>query len=200
VQVESRRRSGPQSVFCAHTAPNHALEPTAYSFGSACASGGGSPRAFGVKETPVGKFAAVTLLRWIAVIPAGVLGWYIAFLSGLVLLTGATNLCPTESMVSGAYTAPWFRYAEATIMCVTVALAAFLVVVFPAFVAPRRRSAVAWVAFAAGLMVAVYFVAYTAALLEFVSAIVAGLVSVVGVMKAERRRVGDRSLAAPQSL
>jgi signal peptidase I len=30
--------------------PNQALEPTAYSFGFACASGGGSPRAFGVPE------------------------------------------------------------------------------------------------------------------------------------------------------
>jgi hypothetical protein len=103
-------------------------------------------------------------------------------------------LCPAESMVSGACIAPWFRYAEAAIFCVSVALAAFLVVVLPALVAPRWRSAVAWVAFVAGLMVAVYFVAYTAAVLEFVSALIAGLLSVTGVLKAERRR-DDRDLA-----
>jgi hypothetical protein len=35
---------------------------------------------------------------------------------------------------------------------------------------------------------AVYFVVYTAALLEFVSAVVAGLLSVMGVVKVERMR------------
>lgn len=145
---------------------------------------------FGVKEALVGKAATITLLRWIAVVPAALLGWYMAFLAGLALLSAATNLCPAESMVSGACVAPWFRYAEALIFCVSVALAAFLVVVLPVLVAPRWRSTVAWVAFVAGLMVAVYFVVYTAALLEFVSAVVAGLLSVVGVVKVERMRGG----------
>ena len=89
------------------------------------------------------QVAVATLLRWIAVIPAGILGWYIAFLAALALLTGARGLCPAESMVSGACIAPWFRYAEAAIICVSVALAASLVVLLPAFVAPRWRSAVA---------------------------------------------------------
>jgi len=34
-----------------HNPPNIALEPTAYSFGFAYASGGGSPLAFGCAET-----------------------------------------------------------------------------------------------------------------------------------------------------
>jgi hypothetical protein len=148
----------------------------------------------------VRQVAVATLLRWIAVIPAGILGWYIAFLAGLALLTGARGLCAAESMVSGACIAPWFRYAEAAIICVSVALAASLVVVLPAFVAPRWRLAVAWVAFVAGLMVAVYFVAATAAVLEFVSAVLAGLLSVMGVLKAERRRAGDRTFIAGHSL
>jgi hypothetical protein len=41
--------------FFSHTAPNLALEPTAYSFGFAYASGGGSPRAFGFLRSK-GKF------------------------------------------------------------------------------------------------------------------------------------------------
>ena len=149
--------------------------------------------AFGVKEALVDQVAIVTLFRWIAVVPAGVLGWYIGFLAGLALLAGATSLCPTESLVSGACIAPWFRYAEAAIICVGVALAAFLVIVLPVIVAPRWRSAVAWVAFAAGLIIAVYFVAYTAAVLEFVSAVVAGLLSVVGVLKGRRRSFATRT-------
>lgn len=136
----------------------------------------------------MGKVATITLLRWIAVIPAGLLGWYIAFLAGFALLSGATNLCPAESMISGLCIAPWFHYAEAVIFCASTALAAFLVVTLPALVAPRRRSAVAWMAYVAGLMVAVYFVVYTAALLEFVSAVAGGLLGVMGVAKVERKR------------
>ena len=136
----------------------------------------------------MGKGATIALLRWVAVIPAGLLGWYIAFLAGFALLSAATNLCPAESMVSGACIASWFRYAEALIFCMSAALAAFLVVVLPVFVAPRWKSAVAWVAFVAGLIVAVYFVVYTVALVAFVSAVVAGLLSVMGVVKVERMR------------
>jgi hypothetical protein len=136
----------------------------------------------------VGKVVTITLLRWIAVVPAGLLGWYIGFLTGVALLSAAINLCPAESMVSGACIAPWFRYAEALIFCVSVALAAFLVVALPALVAPRWRLGVAWAAFGVGLIVAVYLVVYTATLLEFVSAVIAGLLGVVGVVKLERMR------------
>lgn len=136
----------------------------------------------------MGKVTAIVLLRWIAVVPAGLLGWYIGFLVGVALLSAAINLCPAESMVSGACIAPWFRYAEVLIFCVSVALAAFLVVALPALVAPRWRPAVAWVAFVVGLIVAIYLVVYTGTFLEFVSAVVAGLLSVTGVVKVERMR------------
>lgn len=121
-------------------------------------------------------------------VPAGLLGWYIGFFVGVALLSAAINLCPAESMVSGICTAPWFRYAEALIFCVSVALAACLVVALPALVAPRGRLAVACAAFVVGLIVAVYLLVYTATLLEFVSAVVAGLVSIMGVVKLERMR------------
>ena len=136
----------------------------------------------------MGKVTAIVLLRWIAVVPAGLLGWYIGFLAGVALLSAAINLCPAESMVSGACIAPWFRYAEVLIFCVSVALAAFLVVALPALMAPRSRLAVAWAAFLVGLIVAVYLVVYTGTLLEFVSAVVAGLLSVMSVVKLERKR------------
>ena len=130
----------------------------------------------------------VALLRWIAVVPAGVLGWYLALLTGLTLLSGATALCPADRMVSGACVAPLFPYVETAIIYVSVALAAFLVVELPVLTAPRWRSTVAWVAFVAGLMLATYFVVYTTMIVEFVIALIIGLLSVAGVVRAERRR------------
>jgi hypothetical protein len=47
---QSGQRSSPKLVFRAYTAPNQALEPTAYSFGFAYASGGGSAPVLGAHE------------------------------------------------------------------------------------------------------------------------------------------------------
>jgi hypothetical protein len=128
----------------------------------------------------------VTWLRWIAVAPAGVAGWYIAFLVGLGILDGATRLCPAESMVSGACVAPWFPFISKVIFCVSTALAAILVVLLPALVAPGHRFAVACVAFGVGVLFASYFVLYTDAVAEFVSAVAAGLLTVLGVLRVGR--------------
>ena len=142
---------------------------------------------------------AIRLLRWMAVVPAGILGWYLALLVGLALLSGAKRLCPAESMVSGACMAPWFRPVEAAVFALSAALAATLVVLLPVVAAPGRRSAVAWVAFAVGLLVAVYFLVHTAAWREFGSAVAAGLLTVVGVVRGERGRAAKPRLAAPPS-
>jgi hypothetical protein len=102
-------------------------------------------------------------------------------------------------VVSGACTAPWFRAVEAVIFCFSAALAAFLVVALPSVIAPRWRSFVALAAFAAGLMVAINFAVYTGAIAEFVSAVVTGLATLLGIVRFERRRTRQLSLTGSHS-
>lgn len=136
---------------------------------------------------------ATNAWRWAAVVPVAIVGWYAAFLGGLMLLDAAKHLCPAESLVSGFCVAPWFRYLEAVITCASVAIAALLVVVLPAWVAPGRRMAVAGVAFAAGLAVAIVFVMQLAAWAEFASAVLGGAVGLGLVLRpAGRAAAGPR--------
>jgi hypothetical protein len=129
----------------------------------------------------------MTWLRWFAVIPAGVLGWFIAFAAGVALLGAVAKVCPADSMVSGQCVAPWFDSVERIVICLSVAFSACLVVLLPVRVAPHSRPVVAWTAFAAGLIAATYLLVHTAAITEFFCAAVGGLLTAVAVGRSERK-------------
>ena len=122
-------------------------------------------------------------VRWFAVVPSAILAWYVAFIFGLVLVSGVGRLCPPEEVVSGQCGAWWYPYGERAIILFSVGLSAFLVVVCATAVSPTHRVHVAWLAYVSGAVVAVYFVSQTSAVGEFIAAILAGLFGVFCVAK-----------------
>ena len=123
------------------------------------------------------------LVRWFSVVPSAILAWYAAFISGLVLVAAIGHLCPPEEIVSGLCGAWWYPYAERAVILLSVAASAFLVVVCASAMAPTHRVPVAWAAYVCGALVAIYFVSQTAAVGEFISAILAGLFGVFAVAR-----------------
>ena len=116
----------------------------------------------------------VSVLRWLLVIAAPILGWYIALVAGLLLLDFTESWCPPEEMISGMCTAAWFPLASNAVFCFSTALAAVLVVAGAVLAAPSRRRQVAWTAFALGSVVALALAAAAVAWAEFASAVLAG--------------------------
>lgn len=118
-------------------------------------------------------------LRWFAVLPAALAGWFLALALGLAAHSLGFAFCPADEIVSGACVAPWFGTFESTLQIVFAGLAGALVVFLAAAAAPRNRSIVAWCALAAGACVAVYFAVRTAAIAEFFAAVASGLTVVI---------------------
>lgn len=139
--------------------------------------------------------------RWFSVMPAAILAWYAAVLSGLLLVSALGRLCPPEDLVSGQCMAWWYPYAERVVILFSVAASAFLVVVCAAAVAPSYRVPVAWVAYICGVLVAVFFVLKTALVGEFISAIISGLFGVFTVAKYLGRSMlpNNRLVRTPES-
>ena len=85
------------------------------------------------------------------------------------------SLCPDEEIVSGSCVAWWALYAERGAFIFCAGLAAFLVVVSTAVVAPSHREIVARVSFGLGFIVAAFMSLPMAAVPELIAATVAGL-------------------------
>ena len=92
----------------------------------------------------------IAALRWVAVIPAALLGWYLALVIGLSLRSLATSLCPPQDMISDACAADWFPPVEDGIFIVTAALAALLVMRLGTATCPNHKRGVALVVFVIG--------------------------------------------------
>ena len=123
------------------------------------------------------------MLRWVLVAPAGVLGCWGGILVVLMLYQGVESLCPPDQVISGACMAEWAPAAHDVVVALGAAIGAALTVALPALTAPRRRFAVAALAYGGG-------VAYAAPLLReaggdggviFIAAASAGLAVLVGV-------------------
>lgn len=133
----------------------------------------------------------IRFLRWIAIVPAALAGWYLALFLGIFLLGIAEKMCPPEHVISEICTAWWFRYLESAIIYLGVAIVAFFVVIFPAFVAPSHRSLVARSVFFIGTLVAGYMAWSLFAWGEFIAAVAAGLFAVL----LSRRCQGNSEMA-----
>ena len=96
----------------------------------------------------------MNVLRWICVIPAAYLGYYLALIGGMAALALAESFCPPEMLVSGMCTAEYMRSAEKVLFLLFPGIAAVLVVLLPALVAPARKFAVACVFLAVGSVIA----------------------------------------------
>ena len=120
----------------------------------------------------------VTQIRWLAVLPAAVAGWFLALIIGLIVHSGIESLCPRNQMDSGMCVAPWFPYASDAVSAFGAGLAAVLVISLAVLAAPTHRIVVTRTAFVGGLLVAIYMLWQTSAIVEFVAAVSCGLLTV----------------------
>ena len=125
----------------------------------------------------------MTYARWAAVLPAALVAWHVALFLAVAALSFLESLCPPESVISGRCTASWFPPAEKTVFCVGAALAAALIVVSVAVVAPAKTVGAAYVSLAIGGSIALWLAIETQAWGEFASAIAAGGISVLVVRR-----------------
>lgn len=93
-------------------------------------------------------------MRWIAVVPAALLGWWFVVLASVAIHAAVFRLCPADEVVSGACVAPWFSHFETGLLYGSAALSAIVVVVAATVTAPSSRPLVALLAFLLGVIAA----------------------------------------------
>ena len=147
----------------------------------------------GTRRTPalsrnVVRHSHVEVIRWIMVIPAAVIGWWLAISVGLVLTNIPGYFCPPGLLASGHCMTPWYGPVMSGIMTLTAALSAVMTLLFAVLVAPRKRDLVAKVIFVAGSIYATYFAFSISAWLEYVGAIIFGLFTLLLLIKKYGRR------------
>jgi cytochrome c biogenesis protein CcdA len=119
--------------------------------------------------------------RWIAVFPAAVFGFSIAFALGLALSKAFDAFCSAAGQdFEGFCDAPWYSDAVGIALCVCAGAAAFLVVTLSAWTAPTHRRLVSWLAYSAGATLTLIYVYITTSrsLAPPACALVAGLMGV----------------------
>lgn len=122
--------------------------------------------------------------RWL-LLPLVALGSYFtAAAAGIALEVLAERLCPPESMVSGACTAPWYYPVSCCIVCLSAALLAALLVTGCAAAAPVHGAIVAGGTFVAGSATALYVALETGEWLGFAAAEAAGAVALLRILRA----------------
>ncbi len=116
----------------------------------------------------------INTLRWLGMVPACFVAWWLSLLLGFGLLEVANRFCPAEDFISGMCVAPWFRYVEDGIIAGCAAIAAAAIVLVAVMLAPSHRLPVASVVLGAGILVALYMGYATQAWGSFVAAVLAG--------------------------
>ena len=129
------------------------------------------------------------VFRWIMVIPAAVIGWWLAIIIAIMLISIPDYFCPPELVISGFCAASWYGPVVSGIMIFGAALSAVLTLVFSVLTAPRKRGLVAKVVFVAGSIYATYFAFTISAWGEYAGAIVFGLLTLFLLTKKYGRRV-----------
>ena len=117
---------------------------------------------------------SVRVLRWICVVPATVVAWYLVFFTGLLILDIANAMCPKNLLDSGRCTAEWYSVVEDYLIAIFTGLSAAAVVIASTLVAPSCRQYIPVVAYFLGVCVAVWAFVETQAWIPFTCAIVVG--------------------------
>jgi hypothetical protein len=117
--------------------------------------------------------------RWILLPIVCLTAWIAALFTGIVARSVAEFFCPADQMVSGMCVAPWFETLEAWLIRFFSAFAAALIIVSCYFTAPAARALVAWVAFGAGAVYALWIAIVSWAWGEFIAAGIGGVAAVL---------------------
>lgn len=99
---------------------------------------------------------ALSVVRWILVVPAALVGWYAGLIVAMLLYKANEALCPTHYLVSGMCTSPWSSAMEELAVIVGGAVVGALVVLLPALMAPYHRKRIALIAYALGFTCSIY--------------------------------------------
>lgn len=99
----------------------------------------------------------MTILRWLLLIPAAVLGWYVGVLVAITVYEVGDGFCPAAQVVSGMCHASWFGVFSDVALVLGSSVCGALVVLFPTLMAPYGRIRVAWMAYVCGLLGSAYF-------------------------------------------
>ncbi len=128
------------------------------------------------EDQPRVSAARMTTFRWLMILPGGYLAWYLVFIIGLTTYPIVESaLCPSSDMISGTCMNPRVNRAMVGYFHVFVGIAAAVVVLTAAVIAPSRRRAVAWVAFVVGGLVSTLLAVLMDSVSEAVVAVVVGL-------------------------
>lgn len=112
------------------------------------------------------------VIRWAAIVPLSFLIWYAVLLLAGGLAGLVVRFCPPESLLGDYCSADWARTAERAITVSCAGLAALLIVLGAAWVAPVYRFRVAVVVSTIGVLLSVNMAAHAGAMAEFVAALV----------------------------
>lgn len=123
------------------------------------------------------------ILRWIITVPLAILGWALAVFIGFVLHKLFLFACPQDLMSEGICFANWFQPLSDAAFVICAALAAFLVVLLPAFTVPSYKALVAILMFIAGTASAVYMALDVGALWLLPSTIGSGMLATLLICK-----------------
>lgn len=131
----------------------------------------------------------IEIIRWIMVVPAAVIGWWLAIIFGLSLTHIPLIFCPPELVESELCMASWYGPVMSGLMTFAAGLSAVMTMLFAVLVAPGRRELVAKVVFVAGFIYATYLAFSLAAWAEYMGAVAFGLVTLYLLTKKFARRV-----------
>lgn len=121
------------------------------------------------------------VFRWLTCIPAALAGYIVGYLAGAFIYEVGEWTCPSEYVVSGMCAAPWSQSLFTVALAIGASVAASLIVILPAMVAPSNRLAVAGITFVLGSLFAAYamFSVGSSILVPGVTAITVGAVSLL---------------------
>lgn len=130
----------------------------------------------------------INTIRWICVIPASYLGYYIALIGGMLVYMVAESFCPPDAITYGICTSNYMRKIEKIIFVVFPCIAAILVVLLPTLAAATKKAAVALTFFVGGSSVAIYLGASLHEWVALSAALACGGVTMLSVFAHQNRR------------
>jgi len=113
-------------------------------------------------------------LRWLLILPGAWAAWYLALVVGLAAHAALEAFCPRSQMISGACMAPWFASVSRVVICAGAGLAAALLLVTCAVIAPGHRAQVVMITLVAGVLTALTMGIVVEAYPECITAVVVG--------------------------
>jgi len=130
-----------------------------------------------------------SVIRWILVVPSGVVAWYFAFVGSIVLHGLVAAPCMSSAVAQPSFCeAAWFSVegSKRGVILFGAGLSAALAVAVSALMAPSRRTTVAWFAVGIGAAVASWMGYRAGAVAEAAVAISFGVIAAVLVSRRQR--------------